>query len=164
MTSIWVISSYESHLQRVFTSLVLQRSFWYCLNWHSVLFCSLLEANPGVCTYAVQYTFIDKAPAVCFTLLNSLSAVLLHLLPESASGCGVLVLQPHAVLSRVHLCRPLQCPVSQDQTYSQSEVMQCITLLHPSKPFCFVCGCLPRLFAKGIFRQMWCRSREIFLC
>lgn len=64
---------------------------------------------------AVQYSFVDKALAVCFTLLNSFSAVLLHLLTESASDYGVLILQPRAVLRRVHLYRSLQCPIRRDQ-------------------------------------------------
>lgn len=71
---------------------------------------------------AVQCSFVDKTPAMCFALLNSLSAVLLHLLTESASDYGVFILQLHAVLSKGHLYRSFQGPVRQDQTYDWSAV------------------------------------------
>lgn len=123
-----------------------------------------LGSNPHMHTpphSAVQYSFIDKAPAVCFTLLNSLSAVPLHLLTESASDYGVLILQPHAALSRVHPCRFPQRP---QETYSLSAIMHSITLLHPSWPYCFRHGCWLQVFSWGVPRQTWCRSTQAFHC
>lgn len=66
-------------------------------------------------------------------------------------------------LSRIHLYRSPQCPIRQDQTYSQSKIVQCIILLCPSKLYCFVRDCWLRLHYKGILRQTQYRSSEIFL-